>query len=123
MTGTTAIDGTTFEALVRRLVRDAVREELTAFAQTPGALRNGDDVYLSVAKAARVADVAPGTIRAWIRSGRLTSKRAGRVLRISRAELEQFMSGAPTGSRGIDIKQRVARRIESDREALRMRAA
>ena len=113
----------TMEQLVRQLVREAVREELAAFAARPDGLRNADDAYLSVTKAARVADVAPGTIRTWIRTGRLTAKRAGRVLRVSRTELERFMEGTPTGSRGTDIKARVAKRLESDREALRKRAA
>jgi excisionase family DNA binding protein len=111
------------EDLVRQLVREAVHDELAAFAADVGPLRNAEDAYLSVAKAARVADVAAGTVRTWIRSGRLTSKRAGRVLRVSRSELERFMSGSPTGPRALDIKQRVARRIESDKEALRKRAA
>jgi excisionase family DNA binding protein len=111
------------EDLVRQLVREAVGDELVAFAAREDAPRNGVDIYLSVAKAARTADVAPGTIRAWIRHGRLTAKRAGRVLRVSRHELERFMSGAPTGPLGVDIKERVTRRIESDKQALRKRAA
>ncbi|HTR56470.1 MAG TPA: helix-turn-helix domain-containing protein [Kofleriaceae bacterium] len=112
---------TTLEDVVRRLVREAVRGELAAFAQLGGEPRNANDAYLSIAKAARVADVAPGTVRTWIRHGRLTSKRAGRVLRVSRSELERFMSGVPTGPRGTDIKERVARRLESDKQALRKR--
>ena len=84
----------TFEEMLQQTVRDAVREELARFAHDVP-LRNGDASYLSIAKAARIADVAPGTIRAWIRAGRLTSKRAGRVLRVARSELERFMATAP----------------------------
>ncbi len=117
------IAATSLEDLVRRLMREAVREELVSFAATAGEPRNASETYLSVAKAARVADVAPGTIRSWIRQGRLTCKRAGRVLRVSHSELERFMSGTPTGPRGADIKERVAKRLESDKQALRKRAA
>ena len=113
----------TLESVVRRLVREAVREELLAFGGVAEAHRNADDAYLSVTKAARVADVAPGTIRAWIRAGRLTSKRAGRVLRVTRSELERFMAGTPTGPRGVEVKERVARRLERDKQALQNRAA
>lgn len=111
----------TFEETLQQIVRDAVRVELAKLADNP--LRNGDESYLSIAKAARVADVAPGTIRAWIRNGRLACKRAGRVLRVGRSELDRFLSGVPSQSRAADIKQRVARRIEADRKALRGRAA
>lgn len=114
---------TTLDEVMRRIVRDVVRAELTALGRADHPQRNGSDAYLSVARAARVADVAPGTIRAWIRHGRLTGKRAGRVLRVSRTELEQFMSGAPTGPRGDDIRERAARRLQQDARALRKRAA
>jgi excisionase family DNA binding protein len=113
----------TFETVLRQLVREAVRQELAQFAADRGPMRNADDIYLSVASAARVAAVAPGTIRAWIRAGRLTSKRAGRVLRVSRIELERFMGIDRAATPATDIRERAARRIESDRAALRKHAA
>jgi excisionase family DNA binding protein len=81
--------------MLREMVRDVVRQEIRA-ALVDSTLcegrRNGStDVYLSIAKAARVADVAPGTLRRWIRSGRLPVRRAGRVYRIGRGELEAFL--------------------------------
>src|SRR3982751_363098 len=95
--------------LVRETVRQVVREELAPLTRrNAGALPVGDDGYLSVTKAARLADVAPGTIRAWIRAGRLTAQHAGRVLRISRSELAQFMAGAPTGPNGAEAERRAA---------------
>jgi excisionase family DNA binding protein len=101
----TASPPDTLEQLVRRIVRetvrDVVREELAVASHRNVAGALSDDGYLSVAKAARTADVATGTIRAWIRAGRLTAKHAGRVLRVSRAELEQFMrSGGTVPHRG-----------------------
>lgn len=102
------MNGSSIEVFVRQLVREAVRDAVRAELAQPDApaLRNAGDVYLSVSKAARVADVAPGTIRAWIRSGRLESRRAGRVLRVSRAELERFMAGMPN-----DAQQKATRRL------------
>jgi excisionase family DNA binding protein len=109
--------------LLRGVVRDAVREELAPLLQRNAAPMVGaDDGYLSVTKAARIADVAPGTIRAWIRAGRLTAQRAGRVLRISRRELAQFMAGAPTGPSGADVQRR-AERIFAERRPLRSKAS
>jgi excisionase family DNA binding protein len=102
------IDGQ-LRQLVRDTVREVLREELAPLAHRNSTFVRGlDEGYLSVAKAARMADVAPGTIRAWIRAGRLTAKRAGRVLRVSRPELAQFMAGTPTGPRGEETKQRAA---------------
>lgn len=70
--------------LVRETVREVLREELVPLTwRNAGPLSVTDDGFLSVAKAARVPDVAAGTIRAWIRAGRLTTQHPGRVLRIS----------------------------------------
>lgn len=91
---------TTFEAVFGDLIRSVVREEIrAALAEQPP--RNGavSDVYLSITKAAKVADVAPGTIRAWIRAGRLPARRAGRVYRIGRAELEAFLAGCESAAK------------------------
>lgn len=49
------------------------------------------DEYLTTAEAARVASVAPKTIRRWIRTGKLVAHSAGRELRIRRADLERAM--------------------------------
>jgi excisionase family DNA binding protein len=84
---------------IRNLVREVVREELrTALAERAADMqrRNRDprsaDGYISIARAARFADVAPGTLRRWIRSGRLPVRRAGRVYRVSQVELEDFLA-------------------------------
>lgn len=105
-----ATNAPTIEAVVRELVRDAVAEALReqAVRESPP-LRNSGEVYISVAKAARTVDVAPGTVRAWIRSGRLEAKRAGRVLRISRAELERFIAGAPGKAQQVETQRRAAK--------------
>src|SRR5688500_10841546 len=101
----TVIDGP-LRQLVRETVREVLREGLAPLTRNAGLPTEADDGYLSVAKAARVADVAPGTIRAWIRTGRLTAKHAGRVLRVSRRELAQFMAGASSGPNVAEAKKR-----------------
>lgn len=93
-------------SLVRDEVRDVLREELQVLLQDRGGIRNAAEAYLSIAKAARVADVAPGTVRAWIRSGRVESRRAGRVLRVSRTELERFMALQPSEAQRQTISRR-----------------
>jgi excisionase family DNA binding protein len=104
-----AIVDDSLRQLVRETVRDVLREELaTLTRRNTRPPLGGDDGFLSVTKAARLADVAPGTIRAWIRAGRLTAQHAGRVLRISRRELAQFMTGAPTGPSGAEAERRAA---------------
>lgn len=98
------------EATLREMLRTIVREEIrAAFARHKGEpLRQSGvgDVYLSVTKAARLADVAPGTIRAWIRAGRLDSRRAGRVLRVSRVELETFLATGLSAKAGQAVSDR-----------------
>ena len=84
---------TDLETAFRKIVTDVVREELHAAIahfsneQGPDAGRR----YVSAARAAAIADVSQGTIRIWIRQGRLHEYRAGRVLRISIDELRAFM--------------------------------
>lgn len=93
-------------SLLREEVRQVVRDELGGLVRSETTPRNVAEPYLSVAKAARVADVAPGTIRAWIRAGRLESRRAGRVLRVARGELERFMSGELSAASRAKVTRR-----------------
>ncbi|MGE0397227.1 MAG: helix-turn-helix domain-containing protein [Kofleriaceae bacterium] len=85
------------EAGIRALVRDVVREEIrTALHEHRTERRNSSggstgDSYVSIARAATIADVAPGTLRRWIKSGRLPAHRAGRVYRIPRNALDEFL--------------------------------
>lgn len=104
----------TLDAQLREIVREVVREELQAALVAGPPRRNSpstDDGYLSIARAATFADVAPGTLRRWIRSGRLPARRAGRVHRIARVELEDFLA---RNGRGADVAAR-AREISARR--------
>jgi excisionase family DNA binding protein len=111
-TDRTAVVDESLRQLVRDTVREVLREELPLHAnarRNAAPLVSAEDGFLSVTKAAQLADVAPGTIRAWIRAGRLTEQRAGRVLRVSRRELAQFMTGLPTGPSGAETERRAAK--------------
>jgi excisionase family DNA binding protein len=75
-----------FRALIANEVRKVIREEL---ARGP-AVGRADD-YVSVREAARVASLATDTIRDWIAKGSLGRYRAGRLLRVKRAELDALL--------------------------------
>ena len=70
--------------LISELVRAEVARQLAA-APAPAELLD------STAEAATYAKVAPRTIRRWIDEGRLTPLRAGRELRIRRADLDALL--------------------------------
>ncbi len=74
-------------ALLTQWVASAVREEVARVLAG-----KATQEYLSTAEAADRARVAPGTLRRWIREGRLTSHGAGRELRVLREDLEKLMS-------------------------------
>jgi hypothetical protein len=97
-----AVVDESFRELVRDAVREVLREELAPLTRrNAGTLQGPEDGYLSVAKAAHLADVAPGTIRAWIRAGRLTAQRVGRVLRaVSSVAMPVSSPSRPPGSTG-----------------------
>ena len=79
------------DAIIRSIVRDELARALRG-------QRAANDDYLSTGAAARIAAVTPGTIRRWIREGRLPECRAGRVVRILRGDLERLLADAPDRS-------------------------
>lgn len=78
---------TKLEAEIRELVRQIIREEVGPLLADAERI----DEFLSTRAAAGFADVASGTIRRWIREGRLVGQRAGRVVRVRRADLESLL--------------------------------
>lgn len=75
----------------------------------------GGEPFLTITEVAVLAKVDPGTVRRWIREGKLASFKAGRALRIRRADLEQFMSRAVPDADGvIDFKARAAELLGDD---------
>jgi excisionase family DNA binding protein len=76
------------EIELRDLIRDEVR---SAIRQEMGKKPAAAGEFVSVAEAAGIASVTTQTIRAWLRADRLTEYKAGRVLRVRRSELEEFL--------------------------------
>lgn len=70
-------------SLIVSVIRDEVRRAVNDATKA--------DEFMSTAAAAKAADVAPGTVRRWIKDGKLTRYTAGRELRISRANLEKLL--------------------------------
>ena len=70
-------------ALVAELVRAEVDKRVAELRQPAE--------FLSPQAAGQLAGVADGTVRRWIREGRLAGHRAGRVLRVRRADLERLL--------------------------------
>jgi excisionase family DNA binding protein len=98
------------DAAFRELVRDVVREEIQAAIASAGQGRAANDnaEYLSGGDAARIAGVAEGTIRAWVRQGRLVPYRAGRVYRVKRGDLDMFLRGSGEQSEIVDLDARAS---------------
>ena len=92
---------------LRDLVRAVAREEV---ARALAEVTNPSE-YLTTAEAATHARVEQGTIRRWIRAGRLTGHRSGRKLVVRRADLERLMRGDEAGELSDDQIDAMARRL------------
>ena len=79
---------TTLEQTLRELIAELVRDEVRRAVATA----TQPVEYLSTHAAAKVAKVTEGTIRRWVREGRLAEHRAGRLCRVCRADLERLLS-------------------------------
>jgi excisionase family DNA binding protein len=74
-------------------LRAAWREEMDAAVARALAKATHPAEYMSVGEAADLARVTAGCIRRWIREGKLAEHRAGRVLRVARADVEALLAG------------------------------
>lgn len=95
-------------------VRLVVREEMRAVMRETLAEVKPASVYLSVTKAADIADVDPETIRRWLSKGLLPDHRAEPTShsRIRRDELDQLLAAKPKAADGTgDSAEAVAAAI------------
>lgn len=79
------------EGALARLVTEAVR---VALREAHGATGSTDE-YLSVARAAALAESSSAWIRTQVKLGRLTRFGVGRELRVRRSELTALLGAAP----------------------------
>ena len=93
------------DAALRPVIAEIVRDEV---AKAVAEISRHDE-YLSPAAAASVASVAPGTIRRWIRDGKIDSHHAGRNVRVSRKDLLAFMRGERKSDPTMTPEQLAAR--------------
>lgn len=71
---------------------DAIRKAVDARLRELGIMeRPQPDEYLSTKDAAGIAGVAAVTIRRWVKGGKLREHRAGRLMRVKRADLERLL--------------------------------
>ena len=92
--------------MVREAVRDVVREELpgvlAALMATAAPEPESESRYLTPQEAASRCGVSEKTVRGWVQEGKLPARRAGRLLRIDRHDLEDYLAssnGAPSSNR------------------------
>jgi excisionase family DNA binding protein len=98
------------ERYLHQIVRSAVRQELTLLVSSAATVAPGETTeYLTIARAAKIADVHPCTIREWIKSGGLTAYRCGsRGYRIRRADLDTHLTITSAEPTREEINDRVA---------------
>jgi excisionase family DNA binding protein len=88
--------------MLDRRTRAIVREEISSATAPPE--------YLSTRAAGDLAGVAEGTIRRWVRAGRLREHRAGRVVRVLRSDLEGLLQSGRASDENNMTPEQLARR-------------
>ena len=88
------------EALLRQIVSEELRAVIntTSLPHSYDQPRRTNKPYLSVKEAAKMATLAPSTIRLYIRKGKLKAHKVGRRVLIAKADLESFLKMNPTGA-------------------------
>lgn len=81
-------DEQAFGALVERAVEKAVRKVL----RTEPAIAEGDASWVPTAQLAKAYTIGQGTIRRWIREGKIDAMQVGRSLRVNRASFERVLA-------------------------------
>ena len=100
------------DAALRELVREVVRQELEEalswLRSDPGTMSASPQSasgYLTTTEAAERARVSGESIRAWVRSGRLSGRWAGRKLLVRAADLDAFLARVEETSAADEVEQ------------------
>jgi excisionase family DNA binding protein len=93
-----SIFGEAFWGAFRQVIREELQAviEPTSRSLSPAQPRRINKPYLSVKEAAKMATLAPSTIRLYIRKGKLKAHKVGRRLVIAKGDLEAFLMQNPT---------------------------
>jgi excisionase family DNA binding protein len=92
---------------------DMISAKIAAEVARQLAARDRPAEYLTTDGAAALAGVAAGTIRRWIREGRIDEHRAGRMVRVRRADMEALLARGrrrPADAIGSQTPEQLARR-------------
>lgn len=96
----------TFEESIRAAVREVIQDELRPLVEDLKRLaRPTEDELLRYDQAAKLAKVCAGTIRAWVRQGRLKRYGSGRVPLVRRVELLELRPAEPDTGPGLDPEE------------------
>jgi len=87
----TAMSATSPEVALAQAIAELVRAEVDQRVAAALAGWPAGTELLSTAEAAAHAKVTPETIRRWVAVGKLSEHRAGREVRIARADLDQLL--------------------------------
>src|SRR5262249_39007266 len=98
----------TVRALIRDEVQRVLREDLPSLLADLRPVSHPGDEYLSVQKAAAIAEVHADTIRGWVKAGRLPEHRAGREVRILRSDLCRFLSNVSASGHRATAEEEAA---------------
>lgn len=86
------------EEAIEARVRTAIREETRALREALERLAPPDDSeYLTAAQVAKLTKFDEDTVRRWMRTGKLPSRRVGSRKRVRRSDLERFLAKDPGG--------------------------
>lgn len=88
-------------------LRTEIVEQVVAALRTQAAPPEAE--WLSTADVARELQVTPGTVREWVKTGRLRAAPGTRYLRIHRADLRAFLSGGGGEADSSKVEQLMAR--------------
>ena len=93
-------------AIVRDEVRAIVREELrSVIGGRSNSEAAGAAEFMSVAEAAKLIGISAGTIRTWIKDGRLVALHAGRKIRLRRTDVVGALDrGQPGRARSTEAQ-------------------
>jgi|SRR6185312_59534 len=107
----------TVDDAIRAAVREAVAVEVRqALARAPHPMAPpSEEGFISINRAAEIADTHPATIRTWIRAGRLRAGRTGRHYKVRKSDVIKIIEGCQHNEITVDHKARIAAIMAGDR--------